>query len=380
MTKKQLPKLLASFAILSCALFSGQAFALGTNAGTAINNTATVSFTRGSSSDSKQASVSFKVDEIINVNVTAASVSNNITNGDQDVAITYTVTNTGNGSEEFKLLDTIGATNDLPLSNDDLIVYYVDTASSDGSFDPNDINETLYTDNNINILNDESITVYIVTDVPNGAVLNSLTDLVLTAVSQTEANGIAASNSSFGDVIPGAGENSTNAIIAVDLGRDDASSQLKVTSFDSSRSLEVFINKIILGSSALENNSTTVTDQKIPGAMVTYFIKVTVDNQTATALSISDIIPTDMTYVAESLRKQEAAGSTINTPTYIAPELPAGTPATYSNFSALSDNNGDTDGGATVPNTGTVDSVKVYFGDLVAGEYAILLDATINDK
>jgi uncharacterized repeat protein (TIGR01451 family) len=380
MTKKQLSKLLASSAILGSALFSGHAFALGTNAGTAINNIATVSFTRGGSSDSQQASASFKVDEIINVNVTAANASNNITNGDQNVAITYTVTNTGNGPEEFKLFDIIGATNDLPLSNGDLKVYYVDTASSDGSFDPNNINETLYTGTNINILNDESITVYIVTDVPNGAVLNSLTDLVLTAVSQTEANGVTASNSSFGDVIPGAGENSTNAIIAVDQGSDDASSELKVTTFDPNQSLEVFINKTILGSSALVNNSATVTDQKIPGAMVTYFIKVTVGNQTATALSISDIIPTDMTYVAESLRKQEAAGSTINTPTYIAPALPAGTPATYSNFSALSDNNGDTDGGATVPNTGAVDSIIVNFGDLVPGEYAILLDATINNN
>jgi uncharacterized repeat protein (TIGR01451 family) len=379
MTKKQLSKLLASSAMLGSVLLSGHVCAVGTNAGTAINNTATVSFTRGGSSNSQQASASFKVDEIINVNVTAANVSNNITNGDQNVAITYTVTNTGNGPEEFKLFDIISATNDLPLSNNDLTVYYVDTASSDGSFDPNNINETLYTDTNINILNDESITVYIVTDVPNGAALNSLTDLVITAVSQTEANGIAASNSSFGDVIPGAGENSTNAIIAVEQGSDDASSELKVTTFDPSQSLEVFINKTILGSSARVNNSATVTNQKIPGAMVTYFIKVTVDNQTATALSISDVIPTDMTYVAESLRKQEAAGSTINTPTYITPAFPAGTPATYSNFSALSDNNGDADGGETVPNTGTVDSINVNFGDLVPGEYAILLDATINN-
>jgi uncharacterized repeat protein (TIGR01451 family) len=379
MKKKHLSKLLASSAMLGSVLFSEIAFAVGTNAGTAINNTATVSFTRGGSTDSQQASASFKVDEIINVNVTAANVSNNITNGDQNVAITYTVTNTGNGPEEFKLFDIISATNDLPLSNNDLTVYFVDTASSDGSFNPNNINETLYTDTNINILNDESITVYIVTNVPNGAVLNSLTDLLLTAVSQTEANGITASNSSFGDVIPGAGENSTNAIIAVDQGSDDASSELKVTTFDPSQSLEVFINKTILGSSALVNNSATVTNQKIPGAMLTYFIKVTVDNQTATALSISDIIPTDMTYVAESLRKQEAAGSTINTPTYIAPAFPAGTPATYSNFSALSDDNGDTDGGATVPNTGTVASINVNFGDLVPGEYAILLDATINN-
>lgn len=358
---------------------SSNSFAVGTDAGTAISNTATVSFTRGGSTDSEQASASFNVDEVINVNVTALTASNNVTNGDQGVALTYTVTNIGNGPEAFKLFDAIGATNNLPLSAGDLKVYYIPTAISDGNFDPNNINETLYTDTNISIANDESITVYIVSDVPNGSIENSLTDLVLTAVSQTEAGSLKAGTSTFGSVIPNAGENSTNAIIAVEQGRDSASSQLKVTTYDPTRSLDVTITKTVLGSNALVNNTATTTGQKIPGAQVTYFVKVIVKNDNATALNISDIIPTNMTYVAASLRKQLAAGSIINTPVYIAPVLPAGIPATYSNFSALTDTNGDADGGETIPNSGTVTSIKVAFGDLAPGEYAILLDATINN-
>ena len=376
---KKISKLLASSALLSSAFFSAQAFAVGTEAGTSISNTATVSFTRNGSSASEVASVSFKVDEVVNVNVTAANASNNITNGDDNVSVTYTVTNTGNGAEEFKLLGSIGTTNELPLNISDLTIYYVDNASSDGSFDPNNINETLYTGGNINILKDASITVYIVTDVPNGSVLNSLTDLDLTVISQTEAQGVKASESPFGTVITGAGTDSTNAIIAIDQGRDDASSELKVTTFDPSQSLEVLINKSILGSSAQLIGSNTITDQKIPGAMVTYFIKVTVENDTATALSISDIIPNNMTYVAESLRLQKAIGSVINTPTYIAPALPAQTPAVYSNFTALTDTNSDGDNAETIPNTGTVTSIKVALGDLAPGEYAILLDAVVNN-
>ncbi|MBQ0732518.1 MAG: hypothetical protein KBT75_17585, partial [Oleispira antarctica] len=328
MKNKNFSKLLASSAILSGVLLSSNVFAVGTEAGTTVENTATVSFSRGGSSDSEQASISFNVDEIINVNVTGAVGSSNITNGDTDVSLSYIVTNTGNGPEKFKLSDAIGATNDLPIANGDLTVYWVATALSDGSFDPNNINENLYIDDDINILNDESITVYIVTNIPNGAAENDLTDIVLTAVSQTEAAGIKAGDSSFGTVFESAGVNSTNAILAVNQGRDDASSELKVTTYDPSRSLEVSINKTILGSSALINNSNNVTGEKIPGAMVTYFIKVLVENDTATALSISDIIPADMTYVAASLRKQEAANSTINIPNYIAPALPAGTPAT----------------------------------------------------
>ena len=380
MNNKTLSKLLASSAILGTTLFSANAFAVGTNAGTPIENKATVSFTRGGSTDSEEASISFKVDEIINVNVTAANASNNITNGDKNVAITYTVTNTGNGPEVFTLLDSTGAINDLPLSNSDLTVYWVPTATSDGSFDPNNINEEIYNASNLpTILSDESITVYIVSNVPNGSALDSLSDIVLTAVSQTEAAGVKAGESTFGTVLLGAGEDSTDAILAIEQGRDNASSELKVTTYDPSRSLEVSIEKSILGSSALINNTATVTDQKIPGAMVTYFIKINVENDTAKALTISDIIPANMTYVAESLRKQEAAGSTINIPTYNAPALPAGTPASYSNFSTLTDINSDSDGAATTPNTGTVTSIAVEFGDLAPGEYAILLDATINN-
>ena len=380
MTNKKLSHLVASTTIVAATFFSTNAFAAGTEAGTAIQNTATVSFTRNGSADSEQASVSFKVDEIINVNVTAANASTNITNGDQNAAITYTVTNTGNGPEDFKLFESIGSTNDLPLAAANLSVYYIKTADSDGSFDPNNINETLYTSGtDITILSDESYTVYIVTNVPNGATLNSLTDLDLTVVSQTEANGVKAGESAFGTVIPGAGADSTNAIVAVNQGRDDATSELKVTTFDPSQSLEVLINKTILGSSAFIDNSPTVTDQKIPGAIVTYFIKVTVQNDTATALAISDIIPTNMTYVAESLRVQSAVNSTINTPTYKAPAVATKTPATYSNFTALTDINTDADNAETIPNTGTVDSIKVAFGDLAPGEYAILLDAVVNN-
>lgn len=379
MKNKKVSRLLTSSMLISSALLSSHTFAIGTDAGTPVSNTATVSFTRGGNPDTAQASVSFNVDEVINLNVTATNASNNITNGDKNVAISYTVTNTGNGSEAFKLLKSINSSvNELPLADADLSIYY-DTSTTPNGFDPNNINEQLYTGTDITIANDAFITVYIVSDVPNGAALNTKSELILTAVSQTEAGGVKAGESNFGTVIPNAGDSSTNAIIAINQGRDNASSELTVTTFDPSKSLEVDIDKLILGSTALVNNTATTTDQKIPGAMVTYFIKVTVKNDTASALNISDIIPANMTYVAQSLRKQSASGSTINTPTYIAPTLPAGTPVAYSNFSSLTDTNSDSDGGETIPNSGDVTSININFGDLAPGEYAILLDATINN-
>ncbi len=380
MKKNKLSSVLTASLIVGSAFVGSNAFAVGTEAGTAISNTATVSFTRGSGTDTKNASASFKVDEVINVNVTATPPSNNITNGNKNVALSYTVTNLGNGTESFKLFDTIGTTNNLPLTASDLTVYYVPTATSDGLFDPNDINETLYTDTDISINSDESITVYIVTDVPNGSIENSITDLKLEAVSQTEIGGVKASESNFGTVIPKVDPNSINTIVAVELGRNSATSELKVTNFDPNNSLVIDITKLVLGSSAQINNTATLTDQKIPGAIVTYFVKIAVKNDAAQSVNISDVIPDNMTYVANSIRRQLAPGSIINTPTYIAPALPAGTPATYPDFgSALTDINTDADGAETVPNTGTVTSVNVAFGNLAIGEYAILLDAKINN-
>jgi uncharacterized repeat protein (TIGR01451 family) len=382
MTKKQLSKFLASSFMLGSVLFSGHVFAVGTGAGTAISNTATVSFTRGGNIDSEQASVSFNVDEIVNVNVTAANTSSVITNGDQNIAITYTITNTGNGTELFKLFDSINSSNNgLPLSASDLTIY-VNTSQTPGAFDPNNISQQPYAGEDISIANDKIITVYIVTNIPNGAALATKSELLITAVSQTNANGVTAGNSDFGDVIVGAGENGTDAIIAVNNGQDNASSELIVTVFDPTKSLVVDITKTILGSTALISNAgiDRLTDQKIPGAVISYFIKVSVKNSAATALSISDIIPTDMTYIANSMRLQNVLGSTINTPTYIAPSLPAATPVTYSNFNALTDAEDTVDGATTSTDTaGRVQSITVDLGNLAIGEYAVLLDAAINN-
>jgi hypothetical protein len=382
MKKKRLFKLLVSSVISGSVLFSGHAFAVGTKAGRTISNTATVSFTHGGNVNSEQASVSFKVDEIINVNVTAANASSSIANGDQNIAITYTVTNTGNGNELFTLFDSINSSNNgLLLSASDLTVY-INTSQTPGAFDPNNINQQPYAGEDISIANDEFITVYLLTNIPNGAALNTTSELLITAVSQTNANNITAGNSAFGDVITGAGEEGTDAIIAVNNGQDDASSELIVTVFDPTKSLSVDITKTILGSTALISNADThrLTDQKIPGAVVSYFIKVSVKNGVATALSIREIIPTDMTYIANSMRLQKASGSTIDTPIYRAPDLPNAAPVTYSNFNVLTDTADATDGAtASTDAAGRVQSITVNLGNLSIGEYAVLLDAAINN-
>lgn len=378
MKKNTFSKLLATSAILSSAMFSASAFALGTEASSKISNTATVSFKNNGTDKSVVSDPAiFYVDEIINVNVTAANSNSNVTNGDQNVALSYTVTNTGNGSEAFALSQSINtANNSLSLDLNDLTIYYTATPNP-GVFDATDVNTKIYNDD-IVIGSDEEITVYIVTNVPNTAVVDDKSELVLTAISQTEG----ANSAALGDVLAGKGDTNADnvaisAVVAVNQGRDSDNAELKVTDYDPTQILEVSIDKSILGVSALVNN--VAIEKNIPGAMVTYFIKVTVKNATATELSISDIIPTDMTYVPGSLRKQSSpVDGIINKPAYQTPGVAANTPAIYSNFDPVTDINTDNDGAATTPNTGAVKSIKVDFNDAVPGEYAILLDATIN--
>ncbi len=87
-----------------CLLAPGVARALGTPAGTAIANTATVTFDVGASSYTLSASAVFTVDERIDVVVTwqdAAPVL--VAPADVDRQLAFLITNTGNGNEAFAL-------------------------------------------------------------------------------------------------------------------------------------------------------------------------------------------------------------------------------------------------------------------------------------
>ncbi|MBM3343661.1 MAG: hypothetical protein FJY56_16370 [Betaproteobacteria bacterium] len=95
-------------AALCCA--ARGAYALGTAAGTQIDNVAQVTFTQGGASVTATSNTaSFRIDEIINVRVTAPVGPTTVLSPEQNKAILFLLTNTGNGPESFNRVVLGGA-------------------------------------------------------------------------------------------------------------------------------------------------------------------------------------------------------------------------------------------------------------------------------
>lgn len=364
MKYNQFTKLVASTAILGATLFSTNAFAIGTEAGTAISNTATVSFKRndGAQATPVTAAVSFNVDEIININNTAPSSNISINAGETAAIInSYTVSNLGNANESITLSAAHAASADFTPTGKKI---YYQRSSATVDTDKLDTTDSLYVaGETILLAKDEVLTVYVTYDIPSTA-LNSETAAINLLASSTTPG---ASNASLGDVLSGEGTVGSNnqAIDAVVIqGKDEATATF-IINLDSN-SLQVTINKVIVGGVA----SGTVSDSAgasiattafIPGAEVTYLIVVAVKNGTATELTITDTIPLNMTYKGSSVIMKSVIGGTIDMAT--------------TDFTSFTRPAAGTFSEPTDKSTG---DISVEFGNQPDGEYAIVLSATIN--
>jgi hypothetical protein len=93
--------LLTWFALLA---FHGPAHAAGTPAGTTVTNTATVNYSvSGVTTTATSNTVSFRVDELINVRVTPPAAAAAVNSPDTNRTLAFTVTNVGNAPENFSL-------------------------------------------------------------------------------------------------------------------------------------------------------------------------------------------------------------------------------------------------------------------------------------
>jgi hypothetical protein len=364
MIKNRFSKFIASSAILGSALFSGNVFALGTQAGTAISNTATVSFKRsdGAQATPVTAAVSFNVDEIININNTAPSTNIAINAGDTAAIInSYTVSNLGNADEAITLSAAHASSSDFTPTGKNI---YYERSNAIAGNDTLDATDTVYvTGETILLAEDEVLTVYVTYDIPETASNSETATINLTASSTTPG----ASNASLGDVLSGAGTVGSNnqPINAVVIqGKDEAVATF-IIDLDSN-SLQVTIDKVIVGGAA----SATVTDSTsasntttafIPGAEVTYLIVVSVTNGTATELTITDPVPLNMTYKGSSVKMKSVAGGIIDIATTDFTSFTRPVAGTFSE-----------------PTDKSTGDISVDFGNQADGEYAIVLTATIN--
>ena len=313
------------------------AHASGTLAGTTITNSATVTYGPANNQIvSAPATVAFKVDEIINVNVTALDSGKNVdvNAGDQSSVQAYTISNLGNGNEAFDLKQT--PTGDfVPESTR---IYYEAVSTGNGTFDGT---EDIYTSGSGLALDpDQEYYIYLVSNIPANAAINTTSTLTFDAISQTSG----ANTAAIGGILSGQGTDGTDAVVAVLNG---TASDAATFTVKAAPSAVVAINKSIISVTA-DVNGTQVTGQYIPGAIVKYSVLVTVTSGTAEDLEIIDSLPADVTFVVNSLIQQINSGG----------------------FSPVLSANGGYDS--------NTHKVSVSFGDQPAGTYEIQLDATIN--
>jgi uncharacterized repeat protein (TIGR01451 family) len=290
-------------------LASTQAFGLGTVAGTNIQNTAQVSYSIGGNAITTSSNTSsITVAEVLDVDVTTLSATVLVTPGSTQQEIALRITNTGNGSEPFRLTLNSNVAGDQfdPVQRPTAV--YFDSDGS-GDFSAADVAYSPGTNDPV-LAPDASVVVLVVHDIPPSVADGQRGLVELTARSITT---LSAATVTAGMVFPNAGTGGVDAVAGSTLGQDTAQGAYQVAS--------VQINAV---------KSQTIADpfggtRPVPGARIDYRIDVTVTGAgTATGVIVADDIPPNTTYVAGSLRLNGAAltddadadaGQFITTPT-----------------------------------------------------------------
>ncbi len=297
---------LGSGSLLAIALAStAPALAAGTTAGTSITNTATINYQVGGVS---QPAISdgdtFVVDREVDLTVAELGNATTIVAPGQTGAVTsFTLTNSSNAVLDFALavsqtaggVASHGGTDNFDVTSP---VIYRETGTVAG-FDATDVVVTFVDE----LAADANVTLYVVANVPAGRVTNDVANIRLTAtareggtvggavgaaITQTSGANTSGMDTVFGD-----------AAGPADAARDGAHSD------DDDYTVQTAALTLDKRSTVISDLINGTTNPKlIPGATVEYCIAVTnaAGGAAANTINVTDILPTTLTYVANSIR------------------------------------------------------------------------------
>jgi len=269
-------------------LGSASLYAGGTDAGTTVNNSATLSYTIGGTPTTGVVSNtdSFVVDRKINLTVAWSDSSNVqvLSSGDSDKVLTFSVTNTGNDTQDFALSVTqVSSGDQFDVSSYKIYV------ESDGT------NGWSVTDSEVatidDLAKDGSQTVYIVSTTPSGLNNNDLSKLILTATAKA-SDGSALTETTSADTT------GVDNVFADGAGDSDANRDAKHSStgtYQVVASGTVNVSK----SSCVVNDPVNGTSnpKRIPGATIRYAIEVSnTAASDATGVTVTDNLTTNLSY------------------------------------------------------------------------------------
>ena len=275
--------------VVAALAFGGAARAAGAPAGAAISNTAQVSYTVGAAAATTASNtVTLTVAEILDVLVTVQTPTVTVSPAALGQALLFRVTNTGNGSETFRLSMTsvLGGDDFDPTPATPAI--YFDTDGS-GTLTPAD---TPYTagSNDPLLAADAFVAVLLVNNIPPPPLSNGTRGFSRLTVEARTGTGAA------GAVFPGAGTGGTDAVVGTSGADADGTGEYLVAD---------------IAIAALK--SAAVVDpfggsRPVPGARINYRIVVTASGSgTATNAAFTDPIPPNTTYVPGSLQLNSVA-------------------------------------------------------------------------
>jgi len=286
------------------ALSANPALAEGTDAGTAIQNTVSVTFEVGGVSQDPVASNTdeFVVDRIVNLTLEELGGSATIVSpGSTQQVTTFTVTNLSNDTVDFTLSaaqqaggsGAHGGTNNFDVTNTTI---YLD--NGDGIFNPAEDTVTTYIDE---LAADTSATVFVVADIPLGQVTGDTATVILTAdaheggsVGSLGAELVTSATNTVGSV---------DTVLADGAGETDAANDGAFSAADDYSVLAAAVNVLKTSRIVSDPVSGTNDPKAIPGAVIEYCIAVSnaAGGATATNITVTDPLPANTTFEAGSI-------------------------------------------------------------------------------
>lgn len=262
-------------------------------AGTSVTNTASVQYVdSGGNTLTQTASANFTVQQIVNVTVTWQNSSPvSVVDGANQQTLLFKVTNTGNGTDSFRLADSLQSPGGTSFNPAGCLIYF-DTAGT-GLYDTSDV---LYNpgSNDPVLAQNASINMLVVCNIPAGAADTAKGEMQLAATSDT-------ANGTFGTVNVGAGVGGVDAIVGATGGTANSDGLYQVHQFAVAYAKSAVVTAPGGG------------HQVVSGATIEYTLTVTPSGSaTGNSLVVTDPVPANTTYVAGSLLLN---GSAVSAPT-----------------------------------------------------------------
>ncbi len=318
MSKQTLRLLLTGTAIAaSVGSAHAQAVGSGTAAGTVVTNTAQASYTvNGAAQTASSNTATFVVDRKVNLTVVAVQTSNTqVSQGQTGAVLTYKVTNTTNGTQDFNLsADQTVTTGVLPVTSNfgaTNLRIFVDS-NGNGVYDPG-VDTATYIDE---LPEDGSATVFVVGDVPNTAgetydIVSLKATVAAGGTPGTQGTALVPTdpllpdNQAAVDIV--FADNDSDGLLGPDIARNGSGRAYAA--------YEVSVHNVALSvvkSSLVLSDGVNLTNPKaLPGAVVQYCL--TVNNATlgtaANGITLTDVVPANTTYVPGSIQVGALGGA-----------------------------------------------------------------------